>query len=106
MAGVFEVEAWGWAAANGVVIRQRVPRGTSSAPRCWIAHRGERDTYRRLRLFKPVTGPMIAQVGTISANDDEGIGRSSPKRWRGSAKTPTNHVVQLGTPSKPPRVIQ
>jgi hypothetical protein len=24
---------------------------------------------------KPVTGPMIAQVGTISANDDETIGR-------------------------------
>ena len=27
------------------------------------------------RMSKPVTGPMIAQVGTISANHDEGIGR-------------------------------
>ena len=27
------------------------------------------------RMSKPVTGPMIAQVGTISANDDEAIGR-------------------------------
>jgi len=26
------------------------------------------------RMSKPVTGPMIAQVGTISANHDEGIG--------------------------------
>jgi chaperonin GroEL len=31
---------------------------------------------------KPVSGAMIAQVGTISANHDETIGRSSPKRWR------------------------
>jgi chaperonin GroEL len=31
---------------------------------------------RELQLMsKPVTGPMIAQVGTISANDDETIGR-------------------------------
>src|SRR5688572_2114783 len=27
------------------------------------------------RMSKPVSGPMIAQVGTISANHDEGIGR-------------------------------
>src|SRR5512133_2933157 len=27
------------------------------------------------KMPKPVTGPMIAQVGTISANDDEAIGR-------------------------------
>src|ERR671911_344207 len=27
------------------------------------------------RMSKPVTGPMIAQVGTISANHDEAIGR-------------------------------
>jgi chaperonin GroEL len=27
------------------------------------------------RMSKPVTGPMIAQVGTISANDDETIGQ-------------------------------
>ena len=27
------------------------------------------------RMSKPVTGPMIAQVGTISANHDETIGR-------------------------------
>src|SRR5687767_14308145 len=27
------------------------------------------------RMSKPVTGPMIAQVGTISANNDETIGR-------------------------------
>ena len=27
------------------------------------------------RMSKPVSGPMIAQVGTISANQDEGIGR-------------------------------
>jgi chaperonin GroEL len=27
------------------------------------------------KMSKPVTGPMIAQVGTISANDDETIGR-------------------------------
>ncbi len=27
------------------------------------------------QMSKPVTGAMIAQVGTISANDDEGIGR-------------------------------
>ena len=26
-------------------------------------------------MSKPVSGPMIAQVGTISANHDEGIGR-------------------------------
>jgi hypothetical protein len=32
------------------VIHQRVPRGTSSAPRYRIVHRGERDTYRRLLL--------------------------------------------------------
>ena len=28
-----------------------------------------------VKMSKPVTGPMIAQVGTISANDDETIGR-------------------------------
>src|SRR5437899_12374018 len=27
------------------------------------------------KMSKPVTGPMIAQVGTISANHDETIGR-------------------------------
>jgi chaperonin GroEL len=27
------------------------------------------------RMSQPVSGPMIAQVGTISANHDEGIGR-------------------------------
>jgi chaperonin GroEL len=34
-------------------------------------HRGGRSR----RKSKPVTGPMIAQVGTISANHDETIGR-------------------------------
>src|SRR6186713_3527787 len=39
------------------------------------------------KLSKPVKGKMIAQVGTISANNDETIGRSSRKRWRRSART-------------------
>jgi len=33
-----------------LIIRQRVPRGTSSVPRCRIAHHAGRGTYHRLRL--------------------------------------------------------
>jgi chaperonin GroEL len=36
---------------------------------------GERDKGELDKLSKPVTGEMIAQVGTISANNDETIGR-------------------------------
>jgi chaperonin GroEL len=32
-------------------------------------------TTELVKMSEPVTGPMIAQVGTISANDDEAIGR-------------------------------
>jgi chaperonin GroEL len=32
-------------------------------------------TTELVKMSRPVTGPMIAQVGTISANDDETIGR-------------------------------
>jgi len=32
-------------------------------------------TAELVKMSKPVSGPMIAQVGTISANHDEGIGR-------------------------------
>ena len=35
----------------------------------------EAITAELMRMSKPVTGPMIAQVGTISANHDETIGR-------------------------------
>ena len=35
----------------------------------------EAITSELTRMSKPVTGPMIAQVGTISANHDETIGR-------------------------------
>ena len=47
------------------------------------------------KMSKPVSGPMIAQVGTISANHDETIGRSSPKRWTRWART-------ASSPSKKP----
>ena len=42
---------------------------------------------------------MIAQVGTISANHDETIGGSSPKRWTRSART-------ASSPSKRRRRIE
>jgi chaperonin GroEL len=37
----------------------------------------EAITAELARMSTPVSGPMIAQVGTISANHDEGIGRIS-----------------------------
>jgi chaperonin GroEL len=40
-----------------------------------IEHAVEAITRELERMSKPVTGPMIAQVGTISANHDETIGR-------------------------------
>ncbi|MBI2187290.1 MAG: chaperonin GroEL [Acidobacteria bacterium] len=40
-----------------------------------IEHAVEAITRELTRMSKPVTGPMIAQVGTISANHDETIGR-------------------------------
>ena len=39
------------------------------------------------KLCKPVKGKMIAQVGTISANNDRRSARSSPRPWRRSART-------------------
>ena len=40
------------------------------------------------KLSKPVKGKMIAQVGTISANNDaDDRQASSPRRWRRSART-------------------
>jgi len=38
-------------------------------------------------MSREVTGEMIAQVGAISANNDESIGKSSLKPWRKSART-------------------
>ena len=39
------------------------------------------------KLSKPVEGKEIAQVGTISANNDPRSARSSPRRWTRSART-------------------
>ena len=52
--------------------RRRQPDGDQARHRA----RPSRPSRRRSkRMSKPVTGPMIAQVGTISANHDETIGR-------------------------------
>ena len=48
------------------------------------------------KMSKPVSGAMVAQVGTISANNDPAIGTSSPRRWTRSART-------ASSPSKKPR---
>src|SRR5881409_122897 len=40
-----------------------------------INKEGERDKGELDKFYKPVSGEMIAQVGTISANNDETIGR-------------------------------
>ncbi len=49
------------------------------------------------KMSKPVSGNMVAQVGTISANNDEADRqKSSPKRWKRSART-------ASSPSKRPR---
>ena len=43
-------------------------------------------TAELVRISKPVSGSMIAQVGTISANHDEAIGLIIAARWTGSAR--------------------
>ena len=52
--------------------RRRQPDGDQARHR---ARRSRRSTRELKKMSKPVTGPMIAQVGTISANHDETIGR-------------------------------
>jgi chaperonin GroEL len=51
------------AGANPMAIRRGIEKAVAAI------------TVELKRMAKPVTGPMIAQVGTISANHDEAIGR-------------------------------
>jgi chaperonin GroEL len=39
------------------------------------------------KMSRPVSGNMVAQVGTISANSDATIGKIIAKRWTRSART-------------------
>jgi chaperonin GroEL len=50
-------------------------------------------------MAKPVSGNMVAQVGTISANNDETIGKIIATRWTRSARTASSR-------SKRPRRIE
>jgi chaperonin GroEL len=63
------------AGANPMAIK----RGISTAVEAVVASLAQQS--------KPVSGPMIAQVGTISANHDETIGRIIAGRWARWAKT-------------------
>ncbi|HKE30380.1 MAG TPA: TCP-1/cpn60 chaperonin family protein, partial [Candidatus Angelobacter sp.] len=62
------------AGANPMALKRGIERAVGAI--CGVIEKdGERSKGYLDTLSKPVTGDMIAQVGTISANNDETIGR-------------------------------
>jgi chaperonin GroEL len=62
------------AGANPMALKRGIEQAVSLVAGK-INKEGERDKGELDKLSKPVSGEMIAQVGTISANNDETIGR-------------------------------
>src|SRR5262249_40607826 len=64
----------GGAGAHPMALKRGIERAVGAI--CGVVEKdGERSKGYLDTLSKPVTGDMIAQVGTISANNDETIGR-------------------------------
>src|SRR5881396_1224974 len=62
------------AGANPMALKRGIEKAVELVC-CKINKEGERDKGELDKFSKPVSGEMIAQVGTISANNDETIGR-------------------------------
>src|SRR5213594_3503964 len=63
------------AGANPMALKRGIEKAVSLVCGAIDPKTGERGKGELDRLSKPVTGEMIAQVGTISANNDETIGK-------------------------------
>jgi chaperonin GroEL len=63
------------AGANPMAMKRGIERAISVVCGTIDSKTGERGKGELDKLSKPVTGDMIAQVGTISANNDETIGK-------------------------------
>ena len=80
----------GYGAGPGDLPRGREERDRRANPMAikrGIEQAVEVMTVELKKMSKPVTGAMIAQVGTIPANATRPSAASSPKRWTRSAKT-------------------
>ncbi len=63
------------AGANPMALKRGIEKAVSTVCGAIDGKSGERGKGELDKFSKPVTGDMIAQVGTISANNDETIGR-------------------------------